>query len=134
MGFSEIFHNRLMADRFVLETSKGSVGYSLPPPITAVEVQRRAGRGVRGCDLQKREKELLRRAHPPQQEHQGRRYCRRYRAFLSLSPFKTPRLPSASLGKRFLPEASSRNSRLIGDKAYDSDALDEKLASEMASS
>jgi hypothetical protein len=46
MGFSEIFHNRLMADRFVLETSKSSVGYSLPPPITAMEVQQKAGRGT----------------------------------------------------------------------------------------
>jgi hypothetical protein len=34
------------------------------------------------------------------------------------------------LGKRFLPGASSRNVQLIGDKAYELDPLEEKLASE----
>jgi transposase len=52
--------------------------------------------------------------------------------FLSPYLFKALRLPSASLWKRFLLEAflDELPARLIGDKAYDSDPLDEKLASE----
>lgn len=66
----------------------------------------------------------------PQQGEQDHRYCHLYRVFLSPSLSKAPVCPSASLGKRFLPGASSRNVRLIGDKAYDLDPLEEKLASE----
>jgi hypothetical protein len=81
-----------MADRFVLETSKGSIGnlghrrlqqwkcsgkleealQLLAHHLLHETPQVESGRGVRGSDLQKREKELLRRAHPPQQEHQDR--------------------------------------------------------------
>lgn len=45
-----------------------------------------------------------------------------------LSPYlsKALRLPSASLWKRSLPDQLP--ARLIGDKAYDSDPLDQKLA------
>jgi hypothetical protein len=154
MGFSEIFHNRLMADRFVLETSKGSVGILghrrlqqwkcsgkleealqlLAHHLLHETPQVESGRGVRGCDLQKREKELLRRAHPPQQEHQDRATAADIEPSSRCLRSRRPACRVPAWGERFLPEGSSRNSRLIGDKAYDSDALDEKLASETASS
>jgi hypothetical protein len=114
--FSEIFRNRLMADRFVLErviNIKGlKIGHFLPPPIAPVGPQRKLEEALHSLALNLHEHDRLNLEEAfvdatftsakeelspslallPQQGQQDHRYCHLYRVFLSPSLSKTPGL------------------------------------------
>jgi transposase len=114
--------------------SRGQVGYSVAPvgQTSASTRQAAFGRSVRGCNLREREKGGF--AVGPTKRGKGTKIIAIASgdglplavAVASASPAEC-KLVEDVLAGCFLDELPAR---LIGDKAYDSDPLDEKLATE----